>query len=312
MRSLLFACLSLGVAVACWSSCAAESDADKIDRLIRQLGSDKFAEREAAGKALMAVGTPALDALRKAARDSDDPEVRRQAALIADTIGAGMYERALAAVKGVGGRVFPERDGGSATAIDLATTMATDADLTLLGGFKDLSSLDLSGTAVTDAGLAHLKRLHRLQTLDLCGTKVTGAGLAHLGGLELSNLDLSGTRVTDAGLGSLKGLGALHTLDLSGTGVTDAGLVHLKRLTGVRALDLSGTKVTDAGLVHLDGCAELGRLDLSGTAVTDAGLAHLKKLNGLRMVLLKSTKVTAEGAADLMKALPELKIHMTE
>jgi hypothetical protein len=46
--------------------------------------------------------------------------------------------------------------------------------------------------------------------------------------------------------------------------------------------------------------------------VTDAGLAHLKGLNGLRMLRLEGTKVTADGAADLMKALPELKIRMPE
>jgi uncharacterized protein (TIGR03067 family) len=50
------------------------------DRLIRQLGSRKFREREAASKALAKIGEPALDALRKAASDNADAEVRRRAA----------------------------------------------------------------------------------------------------------------------------------------------------------------------------------------------------------------------------------------
>src|SRR5262249_54371427 len=43
-----------------------------------QLGSKKFSDRREAARSLLAIGAPALDALRKAAR-ADDPEVRRQA-----------------------------------------------------------------------------------------------------------------------------------------------------------------------------------------------------------------------------------------
>src|SRR5262249_6610035 len=46
--------------------------------LVRQLGDGKFAKREAAGKALEALGAPALPALREAAA-SKDAEVRRRA-----------------------------------------------------------------------------------------------------------------------------------------------------------------------------------------------------------------------------------------
>lgn len=54
--------------------------AARIDGLVRRLGSDAYAEREAAGKELEAVGGPALDALRKAATTDEDPEVRQRAA----------------------------------------------------------------------------------------------------------------------------------------------------------------------------------------------------------------------------------------
>jgi uncharacterized protein (TIGR03067 family) len=56
--------------------------AAEIERLIRQLGSDKFQEREAAGKALTAIGMPALEALRATATKSPDEEVRRRAAAL--------------------------------------------------------------------------------------------------------------------------------------------------------------------------------------------------------------------------------------
>jgi hypothetical protein len=74
------ACLAFIVAVAAWSAClAAETEAERIDRLIRQLGSDSFAQREAAGKALEGIGTPALDALRKAAPTALRPRESRAA-----------------------------------------------------------------------------------------------------------------------------------------------------------------------------------------------------------------------------------------
>jgi RNA polymerase sigma factor (sigma-70 family) len=58
---------------------AAAEQKREINRLIRQLGSDRFAEREAASMRLEAIGEPALGALRRAAADSTDAEVRRRA-----------------------------------------------------------------------------------------------------------------------------------------------------------------------------------------------------------------------------------------
>lgn len=49
-----------------------------IERLIRQLGSDRFEDREQAAKELVAIGTPAIGPLRQAL-NSSDAEVVRQA-----------------------------------------------------------------------------------------------------------------------------------------------------------------------------------------------------------------------------------------
>ena len=51
----------------------------RITALIAQLGDNSFARREAASKALVAIGPPAFAALRKAARSSADLEVRKRA-----------------------------------------------------------------------------------------------------------------------------------------------------------------------------------------------------------------------------------------
>jgi len=56
-----------------------EASNDKIDRLIKQLGDNEFAKREAASKELDALGEKALTALRKAAATNDDLEIRRRA-----------------------------------------------------------------------------------------------------------------------------------------------------------------------------------------------------------------------------------------
>lgn len=53
--------------------------AAELDRLILQLGDDDPAKRVLAGKRLEALGEAAVAGLKKAADDSDDPEVRKAA-----------------------------------------------------------------------------------------------------------------------------------------------------------------------------------------------------------------------------------------
>lgn len=78
MLDRLKARLALAALLLAGSLSAAEPDAGRIARLIAQLGSTSFAEREAATDQLAALGPAALEALRRAA-DANDPEVRRRA-----------------------------------------------------------------------------------------------------------------------------------------------------------------------------------------------------------------------------------------
>jgi RNA polymerase sigma factor (sigma-70 family) len=57
----------------------AAPDSREIERLIKQLGSDEFEEREAATRALKKAGKPALKALGEAATKNTDAEVRTRA-----------------------------------------------------------------------------------------------------------------------------------------------------------------------------------------------------------------------------------------
>jgi hypothetical protein len=70
--------LCLGFVLAVGAGVGFAADGQDIERLIQQLGSGKFAERDAAQKALDTIGPEALPALRKAAA-SDDAEISRRA-----------------------------------------------------------------------------------------------------------------------------------------------------------------------------------------------------------------------------------------
>jgi hypothetical protein len=54
-------------------------EAARINRLIDQLGSQVYSEREAASRALKRLGEPALELLQKASQESPDAEIRRRA-----------------------------------------------------------------------------------------------------------------------------------------------------------------------------------------------------------------------------------------
>src|SRR5262245_54264143 len=97
---------------------------------------------------------------------------------------AGRADEAAAVkvIQKLGGKV--RRDdkapGKPVVAVDLRSTLTTDADLKVLKECKHLKVLDLGVTQVTDARLKELKELRQLQELDLTFTKVTDAGLKEL------------------------------------------------------------------------------------------------------------------------------------
>ncbi len=78
MSSLRLMVVLLGCGAPWAIALSASPDTQEIDKLIRQLGDEKFLRREAACKALEEIGAPALDPLRRAC-DDPDPEVQRRA-----------------------------------------------------------------------------------------------------------------------------------------------------------------------------------------------------------------------------------------
>ena len=88
---ILLPLLTLGLGLAVLAATAApveqpdKPDADKIAKLVAQLGSDNFDEREKASADLETIGDPAYDALRQALKSTDE-EVHKRAEILVGKI----------------------------------------------------------------------------------------------------------------------------------------------------------------------------------------------------------------------------------
>jgi uncharacterized protein (TIGR03067 family) len=128
----------------------------EIDRLVKQLGADEFAQREAASKALEALGERALPALREAAKESEDAEVKQRL----DAVVAAVLARQEKKFHGKWLVVGRERAG---TQI-LSKRVRTEWEFLDQGGFRYVGYIDgnLSGTRggtyrVTDTAAVDLQ-----------------------------------------------------------------------------------------------------------------------------------------------------------
>lgn len=70
-----------------------KTDQAVLERLIRRLGSDSYADREEAMKELRRLGKPALEGLRTAAANSSNPEIRCRAAALVDRLLEAPYSK---------------------------------------------------------------------------------------------------------------------------------------------------------------------------------------------------------------------------
>ncbi len=105
-----------------------ETETERIARLIKQLGDDAFARREAASKELEAIGAPALAALRKAAVSSDDAEISSQAKRIGARAAEAAAKSELAKLQGVWTVVSYKVEGKQIRGEDKRCTMTITGD----------------------------------------------------------------------------------------------------------------------------------------------------------------------------------------
>lgn len=125
LRSCLFNIL---LAAAIDASPAVAQDSTAAEKLVRQLGSKSFAEREAAEPKLLALGHEAVDAVRAGTR-SDDAEVVRRCERLLPKIRAAIHDGLISgkmALPGKAGTTFKEIVGNSAESRTLFATMVQD------------------------------------------------------------------------------------------------------------------------------------------------------------------------------------------
>jgi Leucine Rich repeat len=199
--------------------------------------------------------------------------------------------------------------------LDLGDTHhVTGLGLRHIRGLTKLEVLEFPLRSQSDADLSSLANLKKLRVLrfDTGGNSnaIGDVGLRNLAGLtELEELDLTRQgRITDVGLTNLAGLTKLKFLSLGNLKVTDEGLVHLRGLTNLTRLYLYGTRVTNEGMAHVAQFQLLEYLDLNRTNVGDAGIMRLKGLQQLDSLVV-GEHVTSNGRAEIMKALPRLRVY---
>jgi len=180
--------------------------------------------------------------------------------------------QAVAGLRKLGARVSLDPDG-HVTAVDLAQTAVTDADLALLVPCAEILELNLRGGLISDIGLKTIGTLSSIEFLGLTGTMVTDDGLPHLQQLgRLRFLTLGHTAVTDAGLATLAGCPELEGLNVKATAVTAAGLVELQaQLPNCRIVsDVTATSVIDSEDLPLPMTEENPATGTADTSLPDA------------------------------------------
>jgi len=161
-----------------------------VARLVEQLGAEKFSERQAASKALIACGRPALKALYKAA-SHEDLEIRQRARKLIESIDADVI--ALRA-RGVRMKVDDDRPDYAVVSVNFAAVRATNEDMRRLARQPALRQLTIhQGQVITDTGLAYFRDHPSLAVLVLHRAKLTSKGLRVLDTVKnLKNVIIDG------------------------------------------------------------------------------------------------------------------------
>ncbi len=162
-----------------------ETEAERIARLVKQLGDDDFAKREAASKELDGIGEPALPALRKAAASSDDPEIRRRAERIVRDIAARALavaaKKEIAGLQGAWYSTSTEEGG-------VRQSGENKADRHIFSGEKWTHEV---GGAVVQSGTIRIVEVgDKRVKIDFIGTEGIGKGTTWVGLYERSGDEL--------------------------------------------------------------------------------------------------------------------------
>lgn len=326
---LVLAAFLFGCTAAAWAESAGDAQ-----RLVEQLGSERFSDRAAATRELQRLGRDAIPQLVAGVRNND-AETRRRALFIlhelagsddvadADAVFAALtklaadsgsaaqpmaeetlrevrLERADAALdqlRKLGASVdYFNRGLGEGIHVKIQSSWrGTDQDVALITRVDTLQALTLDSDQLGDKALDSVAQLKQLDWLYLGSSGITGKGLARLSALgQLRTLSLSNSRLSDEQFAQLPPLASLEALGLDGTQLTDAGLEHLADFPTIRSLWLDQTRITSSGIARLTVLQDLTTLYISETNISGPGLAELHKLPQLRYISLKNCQLTPE------------------
>lgn len=175
-------------------------DADRIQDLIRKLGSEDYATREQANEDLKKIGKPAREALKKAADESSDPEVRQRAQALLDEPSKPEKPAPRKAVPVP--PVPPGRPGVRGSSVSVRTVNG-DSTYTIRPS-DDLPTLTFHKAAAGPVKLEYADANGESKTADaptLEGFLKDHADLAQKFGISADGIDYAGSRVSFKGQG---------------------------------------------------------------------------------------------------------------
>ena len=246
---------------------AAEADTTKADteaiaRWVAELGAPQFARREAASKALLQAGQPALGPLAAAIRGRDFEVASRATEIVRDMLAAD--DTVLAAEAE---RVLEKsaEDGGKAARLAAAALdfhhvgMAASAreELESLGAvFRERPFVEQAGIEAEFA----------------TGWKGTVADLRQLARLRgLTGVGFHGVRLDDEALAVVGRLERLERIELFGTGLSDNAVAALAAKLPAARIDFRKGGKLGVGAVAFGGPCEIRTVE-PGSAADQAGI----------------------------------------
>jgi uncharacterized protein (TIGR03067 family) len=169
------------------------ADAERVAKLIKQLGDAAFAKREAASKELEAIGEPALAALRKAAASDSDAEIRRRAEQVIQAIAGRVAKKELEKLQGTWSLVSYETDGKQIKGEDKSHTFAVKGEKW---------SIRVGGQVFQAGTVQRIEVKEKLNTIDLLITEggnvgATAASIYAVEGDSLKYLNCGDPRATE-------------------------------------------------------------------------------------------------------------------
>lgn len=158
--------------------------------------------------------------------------------------------------------------------VNLNETLATDADLELIGKLRGVKSLSVAGAMPRRCGLMPTLE----QNPQHLPSQITSGGIRRLGPQRtMQTAGFAYTPITDAALETIASWPQLESLDLRQTEITSQGVQYLRKLGGLKELDLSWTRIDDDAVPALCQMGSLRKLDIQSTAISGEGMFRLRE-----------------------------------